>query len=290
MLIEREALQRELSQKIEKLYEDAVIDNLLSRDAYKAQKARLAEQCDKLIIFWNFFVDAYWTASDLPAAPLKAGSSSRNFNRTISGENWRSNWGRSGKKEKPTNGANPLVDWSFWRSGRDSNPRGIAPKLISSQPRYDHFDTGKALQILEFWMICDFLCGVLSFCEWARHWKYSMQRYRSGHNRADSKSCEFKTGLNENFTWKYRNFEAPEFSHSGASALRNQFSEKSWFCKALEVSFRRKILVVLSISSLLFPGLVLGLMLRKLHESLFLVAISGIGPQIYWMPFKRSPQ
>ncbi len=29
----------------------------------------------------------------------------------------------------------------FWRSGRDSNPRGIAPKLISSQPRYDHFDT-----------------------------------------------------------------------------------------------------------------------------------------------------
>ena len=28
-----------------------------------------------------------------------------------------------------------------WRRGRDSNPRGIAPKLISSQPRYDHFDT-----------------------------------------------------------------------------------------------------------------------------------------------------
>ena len=29
----------------------------------------------------------------------------------------------------------------FWRSGRDSNPRAIARKLISSQPRYDHFDT-----------------------------------------------------------------------------------------------------------------------------------------------------
>ena len=28
-----------------------------------------------------------------------------------------------------------------WRSGWDSNPRGIAPKLISSQPRYDLFDT-----------------------------------------------------------------------------------------------------------------------------------------------------
>ena len=41
-----EALQRELNQKIEKLYEDAVIDNLLSRDAYTAQKARLVEQRD----------------------------------------------------------------------------------------------------------------------------------------------------------------------------------------------------------------------------------------------------
>ena len=31
--------------------------------------------------------------------------------------------------------------FSFWRRGRDSNPRVIAHKLISSQPRYDHFDT-----------------------------------------------------------------------------------------------------------------------------------------------------
>ena len=37
----------------------------------------------------------------------------------------------------------------FWHSGRDSNPRAIARKLISSQPRYDHFDTAAnaALQI-----------------------------------------------------------------------------------------------------------------------------------------------
>ena len=28
-----------------------------------------------------------------------------------------------------------------WRRRRDSNPRGIAPQLISSQPRYDRFDT-----------------------------------------------------------------------------------------------------------------------------------------------------
>ena len=27
-----------------------------------------------------------------------------------------------------------------WRSGRDSNPRGIAPKLISSLPGCAHFD------------------------------------------------------------------------------------------------------------------------------------------------------
>ena len=33
----------------------------------------------------------------------------------------------------------------FWRSGWDSNPRGIAPKLISSQPRYDRFDTAPSI-------------------------------------------------------------------------------------------------------------------------------------------------
>ena len=32
-----------------------------------------------------------------------------------------------------------------WRSGWDSNPRGLAPKLISNQPRYDHFDTAPHL-------------------------------------------------------------------------------------------------------------------------------------------------
>ena len=28
-----------------------------------------------------------------------------------------------------------------WRRGRDSNPCALSRKLISSQPRYDHFDT-----------------------------------------------------------------------------------------------------------------------------------------------------
>ena len=29
----------------------------------------------------------------------------------------------------------------YWRRGRDSNPCALSRKLISSQPRYDHFDT-----------------------------------------------------------------------------------------------------------------------------------------------------
>ena len=29
---------------------------------------------------------------------------------------------------------------AFWRRERDSNPRVLSHKLISSQPRYDHFD------------------------------------------------------------------------------------------------------------------------------------------------------
>jgi hypothetical protein len=37
---------------------------------------------------------------------------------------------------------NPLRLQAFrWRRGWDSNPRALARKLISSQPRYDHFDT-----------------------------------------------------------------------------------------------------------------------------------------------------
>ena len=36
----------------------------------------------------------------------------------------------------------------IWRRERDSNPRGIAPKLISSQPRYDHFDNSPNITAL----------------------------------------------------------------------------------------------------------------------------------------------
>ena len=34
-----------------------------------------------------------------------------------------------------------------WRRGWDSNPCAIARKLISSQPRYDHFDTSPCIFI-----------------------------------------------------------------------------------------------------------------------------------------------
>ncbi len=40
------------------------------------------------------------------------------------------------KKKHPQMGC-----FYFCRRGRDSNPRELSPKLISSQPRYDHFDT-----------------------------------------------------------------------------------------------------------------------------------------------------
>ena len=46
----------------------------------------------------------------------------------------------SGTKKKKSR--NPHGYWIFrWRSGWDSNPRAREDYLISSQARYDHFDT-----------------------------------------------------------------------------------------------------------------------------------------------------
>ena len=42
-----------------------------------------------------------------------------------------------------------MIFGSKWRRERDSNPRGIAPKLISSQPRYDHFDISAYIKLLK---------------------------------------------------------------------------------------------------------------------------------------------
>ena len=48
------------------------------------------------------------------------------------------------EKEKPV--AEKTDYWrGFWRSGWDSNPRNLAVQLISSQSRYDHFDTAPYL-------------------------------------------------------------------------------------------------------------------------------------------------
>ena len=44
-------------------------------------------------------------------------------------------------KNRPHHKARPV-----WRSGWDSNPRNLAVQLISSQPRYDHFDTAPRWQ------------------------------------------------------------------------------------------------------------------------------------------------
>ena len=37
----------------------------------------------------------------------------------------------------------------FWRRERDSNPRVLAHKLISSQPRYDHFDISPNINLIK---------------------------------------------------------------------------------------------------------------------------------------------
>ena len=45
------------------------------------------------------------------------------------------------ENKKPTLYFYKVSAFYKWRRGRDSNPRALARKLISSQPRYDHFDT-----------------------------------------------------------------------------------------------------------------------------------------------------
>ena len=50
------------------------------------------------------------------------------------------------KKQKVSKSNSNSDTFCFiWRRVRDSNPRGIAPKLISSQPRYDHFDNSPSI-------------------------------------------------------------------------------------------------------------------------------------------------
>lgn len=51
---------------------------------------------------------------------------------------------KSSVKEKPVAGKTDYRR-GFYRSGWDSNPRNLAVQLISSQSRYDHFDTAPYL-------------------------------------------------------------------------------------------------------------------------------------------------
>ena len=54
----------------------------------------------------------------------------------------------NGFSDKKKNPANPLVYWIFrWRRRGDSTPRYREVQLISSQSRYDHFDTSPYMSI-----------------------------------------------------------------------------------------------------------------------------------------------
>ena len=47
----------------------------------------------------------------------------------------------AGKQRRACKRQKTICRLIFWRRGWDSNPCAISRKLISSQPRYDHFDT-----------------------------------------------------------------------------------------------------------------------------------------------------
>ena len=53
------------------------------------------------------------------------------------------------RKKEPGHCINIRVPW--WRRRWDSNPRTLADQLISSQSRYDHFDTSPRLRISIPW-------------------------------------------------------------------------------------------------------------------------------------------
>lgn len=56
------------------------------------------------------------------------------------------------KRINPVISAESLDMTGFWRRVWDSNPRGLSPKLISNQPRYDHFDNPPCISVyILFW-------------------------------------------------------------------------------------------------------------------------------------------
>ena len=75
----------------------------------------------------------------------------------------------------------------FWRRRWDSNPRAVARKLISSQPRYDHFDTSpytlNSIQSITNYLISRTgnpvmsCCGARNFCL-----LFASQNFDRGHS------------------------------------------------------------------------------------------------------------
>ena len=61
-----------------------------------------------------------------------------------------------------------------WRSGWDSNPRALAGYLISSQARYDHFDTAPYYGAQRGLALCAFLVEVARL-ELAASWSRTMR-------------------------------------------------------------------------------------------------------------------
>ena len=93
----------------------------------------------------------------------------------------------------------------FWRSGRDSNPRVVAHKLISSQPRYDRFDTAAYLIFKH---------------RPARHLekcKISMQDNKGKFRCAPEEKPAVKPFLADKLTKGRESFECRTFDHSDNS-------------------------------------------------------------------------
>ena len=76
------------------------------------------------------------------------------------------------------NGAPIGTPFLFWRRGRDSNPRVLAHKLISSQPRYDHFDTSAYYKIVKFESLL-----VLPFQKYSRFVHVAQPRFKTPYFR-----------------------------------------------------------------------------------------------------------
>ena len=75
---------------------------------------------------------------------------------------------RSARATGPSNPTRKkcLPDGRHWRSGWDSNPRALADNLISSQARYDHFDTApRVVQVASHAATSDIIADGAAVCQ-----------------------------------------------------------------------------------------------------------------------------